>query len=194
MLIEAAKLVLEKNPEAHFALVGEGTGRRKLGRRVREAIAARGLENRVHMLGYRWDVPDIMAAASVVAIASLHTEASPIVLREALASGRALVATRVGDVEEVVNDREHALLVSPGQPEELAGAILEFLNNRELATRCAANGFRLARTHFGFDQMMERKLKFDTELVRAQGRSTRPINRVNQLPKAPETASVRCKH
>jgi glycosyltransferase involved in cell wall biosynthesis len=164
-LVQAASLVLRKSPEARFLLVGEGTGMRKKGTRVREAISRAGLENRIFMLGYRWDVPDIMAASDLVVIASLHTEASPIVLREALASGRPLVATRVGDVDEVIEHRRHGLIVAPGAPDELAAAILEMIGDRELAERCARNGLELARERFGFDQMMQHKLRIDAQLL-----------------------------
>ena len=123
-LVEAARTVLQQYPEARFVFVGEGTGARKLGVRLREAINRYGLSERVLMLGYRWDIPDILAASDLVVIASIGTEASPIVLREALACGRPVVATRVGDIAEVIRDREHGLLVSPGSAEEMALAIM----------------------------------------------------------------------
>jgi len=87
------------------------------------------------------------------------------VLREALASGRPVVATRVGDVDEVIRHREHGLIVSPGAQEEMAAAILELLRNRELAANCARDGLQLARKEFGFDRMMQHKLQVDTQVV-----------------------------
>jgi glycosyltransferase involved in cell wall biosynthesis len=164
-LVEAARLALQQRPDARFVFVGEGTGSRKLGIRVHEAIERYGLEHRILMLGYRWDIPDILAACDLVVIASLRTEASPIVLREALASGRPLVATRVGDVDEVISHRKHGLIVSPGVQEEMAAAILELLEDRELATNCARRGLRLAREQFCFDRMMHHKIQVDTEVV-----------------------------
>lgn len=166
-LVEAAGLILREFPRAHFAFAGEGTGERKLGPRVREAIERHGLEQNISMLGYRWDVPDILAAADVVVIASTSVEASPIVLRETLATGRPLVATRVGDVAETIRDREEGLIVEPGSPAALAGAVLEFLRNPELAAHCARNGLAYAQKHFSFDRMMEEKLRVDRELVAA---------------------------
>ena len=165
ILVEAARLVLQQMPDARFIFVGEGTGSRKLGIRVHEAIERYGLQHRILMLGYRWDIPDILAACDLVVIASLRTEASPIVLREALASGHPVVATRVGDVDEVIRHGEHGLIVSPGAQEEMAAAILELLRNRELAANCARNGLQLAREQFCFDRMMHHKLEVDTEVV-----------------------------
>lgn len=169
MLVEAARIVLKERPDARFVFVGEGTGTRKLGPRLREAIERYQLTDRLLMLGYRWDVPDILAAADLVVIASVGTEASPIVLREALASGSAVVATRVGDVEEVIRDREHGLLVPPRDPERMAAAIIELLSDQELAARCRENGLRLAQMQFSFDHMMEHKLSVDTEIAKKNG-------------------------
>jgi glycosyltransferase involved in cell wall biosynthesis len=166
MLVEAARIVLQERPDARFVFVGEGTGVRKLGPRLRQAIERYGLADRLLMLGYRWDVPDILAASDLVVIASIGTEASPIVLREALATGRPVVATCVGDVTDVIRDREHGLVVPPRAPEKMAAAILELIQNRELAARCAENGLRLARDQFSFDQMMQHKLRVDLQIAK----------------------------
>ncbi len=164
-LVEAAALVLREYPRARFAFAGEGTGVKKLGPKVRDAIERAGIGDRVAMLGYRWDIPEILAAADVVVIASTSVEASPIVLRETLATGRPLVVTRVGDVAETIRDREQGLLVEPSSPADLARAILEFLRDPELAQRCATNGLAYAREHFSFDRMMQEKLRVDEEIV-----------------------------
>lgn len=183
-LVEAARLVLQERPDARFVFVGEGTGLRKQGIRLREAIERYGLEHRILMLGYRWDIPDILAASNLVVIASLRTEASPIVLREALASGRALVATRVGDVDEVIRHHEHGLIVPPGDRDQMAAAILKFLHDHQLAARCARNGLALARQQFCFDRMMHQKLRVDAQLISTK----RSIESVTVAPLA-EVAS-----
>jgi glycosyltransferase involved in cell wall biosynthesis len=101
----------------------------------------------------------------MVVIASRHTEASPIVLREAFATGRPIVATRVGDVPEIIVHGENGLIVQPNDSNALATAILLFLSDPNLAERCAANGLRYAREHFCFDRMMRAKLDVDLALV-----------------------------
>ena len=165
VFVEAAGLVLEQRPDARFVVVGQGTGSLKLGAKVRLAISRARLSGRIFAVGYRWDTPDILAASDIVVIASLRTEASPIVLREAFASGRSVVATKVGDIREIIAHGQNGLLVEPGDNRALANAILAFLSDAALASRCAANGLRYAQEHFGFDQMMESKLRIDTELV-----------------------------
>jgi glycosyltransferase involved in cell wall biosynthesis len=102
----------------------------------------------------------------MIVIASLRTEASPIVLREAFASGRPVIATKVGDIPEIVRDRDNGLLIEPGNPQALASAILEFIFDPELAAQCAANGYRYATENFSFDKMMKEKLTADASLLR----------------------------
>jgi glycosyltransferase involved in cell wall biosynthesis len=119
------------------------------------------------MAGYRWDTPNVYAACDMIVIASLRTEASPIVLREAFASGRPVIATKVGDIPEILRDRENGLLIEPGDTQALANAIMEFLDDPNLAARCAANGLRYATEHFSFNTMMKKKLQADALILRS---------------------------
>jgi glycosyltransferase involved in cell wall biosynthesis len=166
ILVEAAPLVLGEQPDARFVIVGQGTGILKRGINVRNAIDRAGLTDQVIMAGYRWDTPDVYAACDMIVIASLHTEASPIVLREAFASGRPVIATKVGDIPEIIEHRHNGLLIEPGDAKALANAIQEFIRDPMLATHCAANGLRYAKEHFSFDEMMKKKLQADASLVR----------------------------
>jgi glycosyltransferase involved in cell wall biosynthesis len=186
ILIDAARLVLSQRPDARFVIVGQGTGYLKLGEKVRNAINHAGLADKVFMIGYRWDTPDIFAACDMVAIASLRTEASPIVLREAFASGRAVVATKVGDIPEIIEPRQNGLLVEPGDSKALAAAILEFLSDQKLAAYCAANGLHYAREHFSFDRMMQMKLQVDASLSRTPKGRPIPSSRASN----PQLASA----
>ena len=169
-LVKAAPLVFEKHPGARFVIVGQGTGILKRGINVRNAIDQAGLADKIIMAGYRWDTPNVYAACDMIVIASLHTEASPIVLREAFASGRPVIATKVGDIPEIVRHRENGLLIEPGDTQALAAAIMEFISEPELAARCALNGFSYATEHFSFDKMMEAKLRADFDVVAKKAR------------------------
>src|SRR5262245_21585070 len=165
ILVEAVPFVLEKGPDALFVIVGQGTGILKRGINVRNAIDRARLADKIIMAGYRWDTPDVYAACDMIVIASLRTEASPIVLREAFASGRPVIATKVGDIPEIVRHRENGLLIEPGDTHALASAILEFISDPELAAHCAANGLRYATENFSFDKMMDAKLRTDLAVL-----------------------------
>jgi glycosyltransferase involved in cell wall biosynthesis len=169
ILVEAASFVLAERPDARFVIVGQGTGILKRGINVRNAIDRAGLAEKIIMAGYRWDTPDVYAACDMIVIASMRTEASPIVLREAFASGRPVIATKVGDIPEIIEHRQNGLLIEPGHAKMPADAILEFIRDPALAAHCAENGLRYAKEHFSFDEMMKAKLRADFALVKNGG-------------------------
>jgi glycosyltransferase involved in cell wall biosynthesis len=186
VLVEAAPLVLAERPDARFVVVGQGTGILKRGINVRNAIDRAGLADKIIMAGYRWDTPDVYAACHMIVIASLRTEASPIVLREAFASGRPVIATKVGDIPEIIEDRQNGLLIEPGDSKALAAAILEFICDPNLAAHCATSGLRYAREHFSFDEMMKAKLRADVALA---GNCMDHEASINTISSSPEVAS-----
>ena len=165
VLVEAAPFVLKERPDARFVIVGQGTGILKRGINVRNAIDRAGLADQIIMAGYRWDTPDVYAACDMIVIVSLRTEASPIVLREAFASGRPVIATKVGDIPEIIEHRQNGLLIEPGDSKALADAIMEFICDPNLAEHCAGNALRYAKEHFSFDEMMKAKLRADVVLL-----------------------------
>src|SRR5436853_1114091 len=172
VLVEASGVILQNRPDARFVIVGQGTGILKRGINVRNAIDQAGLADKIIIAGYRWDTPNVYAACDMIVIASLHTEASPGVLREAFASGRPVIATKVGDIPEIIRHRHNGLLIEPGDAQALATAINEFISDAELAANCAANGLRYAIEHFSFDKMMEAKLR---AYLACRGKKSRPL-------------------
>lgn len=117
LFLEAAALVRERRPDARFVIVGDGECRAAL-----ETLAARlNLGGHVHFLGWRADLDRIYADLDLVALTSKN-EGSPVALIEAMAAGRAVVATEVGGVADVVADRETGRLV-PAPP---AGTAIMF--------------------------------------------------------------------
>src|SRR5437660_9681663 len=189
ILVESAHLVLAERPDARFVIVGQGTGLLKRGINVRNAIERAGLAEKIIMAGYRWDTPDVYAACDMVVIASLHTEASPIVLREAFASGRPVIATKVGDISEIIEHRQNGLLIEPGDSKALAAAILEFISDPNLAAHCATNGLSYARKHFSFDEMMKAKLEVDASLSRTRKARSLPSSNAPAPPLAPASTA-----
>lgn len=128
--LAAARLVLRELPAARFAVVGDGERRREL-----EALASReGLSHAVAFLGWRRDLAEVYADLDVVALTSLN-EGSPVALIEAMAAARAVAATRVGGVGDVVRDGETGLTVPPRAPQAMAGAMLRLLRDPELRER-----------------------------------------------------------
>ena len=122
--VAAARSVAARLPMARFLLVGDGECRPAVVRR----IAAAGLEDRFIFAGAQEDIAGWLAAMDVVVLPSLW-EGLPYVLLEAMAAGRAVVATRVGGIPDVVEDGVSGRLVPPRDPEALALALAALLED-----------------------------------------------------------------
>lgn len=141
--VSAWPSVLREIPDARLALVGSGPEEPSL----RAQVAALRLGNRVTFVGVRTDVAQMMRAAALVILPS-QTEALPTTLIEAAACGKAVVATRVGGVGEVVREGETGLLVAPDDPPELAAAIVELLRDDARRTRMGEAARQVAERDF----------------------------------------------
>ncbi|MBI4577680.1 MAG: glycosyltransferase [Planctomycetes bacterium] len=127
---------------ARLVLAGDGPDRAALETQARGL----GLGGRVVFLGATDEVPRVLAAADVVAHPS-HYEGFGLVLLEAMAAGRPVVASRVGGIPEVVEEGRTGLLVPPGDPEAMALALGRVLDDPGLARRMGEAGARRARAY-----------------------------------------------
>jgi len=118
---------LESNGGAPLTLlVGEGPHREKM----QVAVRRRGLDNVVRFLGQRSDIPELIGLSRIVVLPSL-AESFPFALLEAMSLGKAIVASTVGGIPELVGDA--GVLVPPGDPQSLAQAIRKVLEDSRLA-------------------------------------------------------------
>jgi glycosyltransferase involved in cell wall biosynthesis len=115
-------------------LVGTGSDRDRLAERA----AALGIPDRVHFLGQRPDIADLLHAADIFALPS-RREGVPRAVMEAMAARVPVVATDVVGTREVVKDDVTGLLVPFGEPGALAGALRRVLLDEALATRLVAS-------------------------------------------------------
>ena len=148
VLIEAIAAVHARRPEVRFALVGDGSERLFLERRIAEL----GLGDAVELLGTRYDVPAILARADAACLPSL-AEGLPNAVMEAMAAGLPVVATAVGGTPELVIPGETGLLVPPGSAAELAEALLEVLADPVHASWMGARGRRLIARDYSLDAL-----------------------------------------
>ena len=126
-LIRALALVATRVPEAdwHLAIAGEGVERPRL-----EALAhANGIAARVHLLGHRRDVADVLASSCVFVMPSIW-EGLPLAVLEAMFAGTAVVASNISGIPEVIEDGVNGLLVAPGEVEALANALQSLISDR----------------------------------------------------------------
>jgi len=117
--------------------------------RVAEETVRTGLEKQVMILGFRSDIPAIMAASDVVTIPSLLPESAPTVALEAMAASRPVIASSVGGLPEIIADGITGLLIPAGDAEELAAALTATLENETMRTGMGRAGRRRLEEVFG---------------------------------------------
>jgi O-methyltransferase len=145
--------------EARLQLAGSGPEEGLLRARAREL----GIDRDVEFLGSVADVPTLLAGCSFTVLPSL-SEGMPNAVLESLAHGRAVVASAVGGVPEILA-RGGGVLVPPGDPESLAGAMRTLLAVPALAACLGDEGRVLVRDQFGVDRMVEESLRLYAGLV-----------------------------
>jgi glycosyltransferase involved in cell wall biosynthesis len=137
-------------PEAHFLLAGDGERRSA----VEAAARSAGLDGAFRLLGWRRDVPDLLAAMDVVVLTS-RWEGLPLVFPQAMAAGRAVVATDVNGAPEAVREGVTGHLVSPGDVEALAARVIGLLRDPARRAAMGEAGRAVARG-FDVDRMVRR--------------------------------------
>ncbi|MDR7420715.1 MAG: glycosyltransferase [Armatimonadota bacterium] len=159
-LLRAARRLRLSHPTLRVLIVGDGPLRNEL----HGEIAQHGLEPCVHLLGFRADIPDLLALADVFALPS-NDEGLPIALLEAFAAGVPVVATPVGAVPDLVSPDATGLLVPPRDDEALAAAIDRLLQDRALGDSISRNALALLQSSYTADAMYTRYRALYGELL-----------------------------
>lgn len=126
-LVRAMRLLAAQRPRAVLLVAGDG----ELRSRVEVEIARGELEGRVRLLGWRRDIPDLLAACDVVALSSIF-EGLPRAAVLAVAARRPFVGTRVDGTPEIIIDGRNGYLVPPRNPNALAQALAKALVSRPI--------------------------------------------------------------
>ncbi len=150
-LIRAARKVLDAVPRARFLAVGEID--QELGNKYFSLVEKLGLTDRFTFLGFRKDVAEILSNLDLFVLPST-SEGFPLVLLEAMAAGRPVVATRSGGPQEIVEDGQTGLLVPPGDAEALAKGIEKLLVNPEQAADLGRNARGKVEREFSLEKMV----------------------------------------
>jgi glycosyltransferase involved in cell wall biosynthesis len=152
--IKAAAKVLSLVSDARFVIVGGGGGSyvdrlyEKIRRTFRQSPAP------VIITGYREDLSQVMGALDFVVVPSLD-ETQTIVIPQAFAAGKPVIASLVGGIPEVVRHEQNGLLVQPANHDALAAAMLRLLADRALRANLASAGLILARRELSFEEKAE---------------------------------------
>jgi glycosyltransferase involved in cell wall biosynthesis len=156
----AAQRLLQYRRDLHFVIVGDGP----LLNYLKDMATNLCITGHVRFLGHRDDTYDLMGAMDVFVLPSLH-EGIPMVLLEAMALARPVVASQVGGIPEVITDSEHGLLVPAADPDGLVEGCRRFLDDGCLAERCGKAGQRRAQQDFSASSMGAKVAALYRELI-----------------------------
>ena len=149
VLIEAMSLLKKDFPQVCCLIVGAGQERQTL----LELICQRQLEETVILAGFREDIPELLRIMDVFVLPSLE-EGMPQSLLQALATERAVVASSVGGVPEVIQHGQTGLLVPPRDPIALAHQVAELLREPAKGKTMGKAGRQVIAHHYSVDSML----------------------------------------
>jgi len=158
--LRAAEALIQKNKNLHYIIVGGGEEESTLRRLVKE----KGLSRFVTFLGWRKDLPTVYSDLDVVVLTSLN-EGTPVSLIEAMASGKAVVATRVGGVPDVVQDGMTGYTVPVGDLPSFTEKVEHLLSNPVLRERMGEAGRKWVTDHFSKQKLLQNIRKLYEELL-----------------------------
>lgn len=159
-LVKAMRLVVEVRPRTKLLIIGEGELRPKL----EQETQRQGLSGKVHFVGVRDDVFEVLKCADLFVLPSLW-EGLPMTLLEAMAVGTPVVATAVTGVREVIESEVNGLLVPSRNPEALVVGILKVLQTKEWARQLADRARAEVQERFSMERMAQEYEQFYEALV-----------------------------
>jgi glycosyltransferase involved in cell wall biosynthesis len=148
----------------HLIVVGDGELRESLKQRA-EML---GLQSRVHFVGARRDLGNILGAVDLFTMPSLW-EGLPLSLVLAMGAGLPVIATRVAGIPEVVEDGVSGLLVPPGDSDELGHALARVVEDPALRTALGERARSVVTPRFGVDQYVGSMTGLYDRLLAAKG-------------------------
>lgn len=161
VFLQACDKLLGKRGDAWCVLAGDGWMREELA----AMHASLPQRSRIVLAGYRRDIPQLLAELDVAVLAARIPEGVPQAILQAHAARVPVVATEVGGIAEVAKAGETAFTVPPNDPDALADAMQNALEDRTRASAHAENGHALVLAGYSIDAMLERMARLYRGLV-----------------------------
>ena len=162
-LFRAFSTVVDGLPSSRLLVAGRGPLRGEL----EDLVLRSGLRDRVSLLGFRGDIPGLLAASDAFVMAS-RWEGMPNAVMEALAAGVPVVGTDVGGMGELIHDRRSGYLVPSGAPDELAMAMVRMMKTPlEERRDMGRSGEAAMRQHYEYTGVMEAWWRLISNAVRS---------------------------
>ncbi|KXV16034.1 glycosyl transferase [Caballeronia megalochromosomata] len=163
-LIAAVVPLLESREKFHVVLAGDGP----MFAEIKRMVLNRGLEHRIHLLGFRSDVPNIMAGCDFFVLPT-HQEALGQAFIEAMSLGLPVIGTDVGGVPELISDEVNGLLVPPRDPVALAEALVRLIDNASLRHELSHAGRFILSKGFSVTNMVYDTMCFYRRSLQERG-------------------------
>ena len=152
-LIQAAEMILAKHDDVKFLILGEGPEEARL----RRMISQKKIGNTFHLLGFKKNIYPYLKMADFLVLPSL-AEGMPVIILEAFALGKSVIATDVGGIPEVIRSGFNGLLIHAKDVNALAQAMDALLKNPQLASKMGQNGYTSAKSNHTFANQVKKYL------------------------------------
>ena len=150
LFLRAAARVRGAIPDAEFLIIGDGQERAKLDGITRQLDLTRA----VHFLGTRSDIPELLSALDVFVLTS-RIEANPVSILEAMATGKPVIAPRVGSIGEAVVDGQTGFVSDPNDEQQAADRMIQLLGDPQLAQRLGQRGREAVVDRWSLEKMVQ---------------------------------------
>ncbi|MEE9144670.1 MAG: glycosyltransferase family 4 protein [Candidatus Binatia bacterium] len=158
-LLEAAALLKQQGHQLSYRFAGDGSQRERL----KKIALGLGLQQEVTFEGFVSDIPNFLSAIDILVLSSLY-EGLGVAVLEAMAAGKAVIATRVGGLPELVHERVTGLLVPPRDPQALAQSIAQLVSQRHVVQRMGSKARERVQQYFTLEQMAKKNEDYYFEL------------------------------
>jgi glycosyltransferase involved in cell wall biosynthesis len=164
IFLQSMPIILDQNPKARFVVVGDDLRGGSYIQALKEMAGKLGVEKSIHFLGPCDNVPEIMADFDILILAS-RNESFGLVIVEAMAAGKPVVAAEVGGVKEIVVADETGLLFPAGDSQALAQKVAILLNDQARAESMGRRGAERAKHLFNSEAMATHTIQVYNELL-----------------------------
>ncbi len=156
-LLEAFARIAADVPDAYLVFVGDPVfDTDAYQSRLLDLTAKFGLSDRVRFMGYRHDLPEVLASMDVFAFTSVEKDTSPLTLLSAMSSGLPIVAFDIEGVSELIDTDEQLLLAPVKNVDALAGSLLRLCQDHDLGRRLGSAARQLAVKNFSLERYVAR--------------------------------------
>jgi glycosyltransferase involved in cell wall biosynthesis len=153
VFLDMAEIILRDRGDVKFILAGDGPLRSAL----QDSAKKKGIDKNVIFPGFRDDIADVLNCFDIFVISS-HHEGIPMVLLEAMALRKAIVATAVGGINEIIEDRVSGLQVQAGDSSMLARSCIELMTDAALKESLGDGAYERVCNEFSVESQREKML------------------------------------